>query len=1040
MGALIAYFARRPLIVNVLMIAAILGGLIATRVMNAETMPQIDMGTVSISTVDPGAGAEDVELSITAPIEEEVLSVDGIDKLTSSSMEGISSITVTLDPDLEGDAKKQALTDLQKAVDRAASKLPTDLPQKPSVTELSSSKVPVMELHVAGDVPEETLRVVSRQLSEGLRELDGVAGVDKVGMRDREVRVMLDPEKLHHLGVSIDEIRGAITRRNVRESGGALEAFATEKQILTVGQFDSPRDVEEVIIRSRGPGNDVRIRDVAEVVLDYNDWGVQSRSDGQLAIVLSPRKKADADGIATAQQVRGYIDSAQQNLPPGVELRMVNDISRFTYDMLDMLLSNALLGCALVFLVLRLFFDGRMAFWVSVGLPVAICLTFCGMALCDLNLDLLTLTALILMLGMLVDDAIVSGESIYHAREQGMSPLEASTKGAQRVAPPVLVSALTTMLAFAPIAFLGGLEGKFLWSIPVVVTLTLVGSLIECQWMLPAHLAHGPNTPVTQRGWFLALRRAYGRLIRLLIRRRFVTIGVFCLGLVGIGAFGATAVGFNLYPESEADQFVVEFALPQGTPLETTRERAEQIEQMIRDEVPAADLVNVSTRLGQGGGGALGGSGGSDPAKARMTAYLPPPSERSIKSSEVVKTLRAQFDALKGFEQLDVSASGGKPTAGAPVEVEIISGGPGRLAVADAMVAFLDAHEGVTAVDTSYKPGKSIVELELHHDAIAARGLSVRDITDAVRIAFDGATVDEVRTPEETVRFRLQYARRDQGKLKTLKGLTLLNSQGKKVRLDGLVTLHERPGQAAIRRYFGRRAITVTAQIDRDAITVEAINREVREHLAASGLLTEYPDVRLHYGGEFEQQQAALGGVALAFLACITGIFLVLLLLFGSVTQPFLILIVLPFGLSGAIPGLALSGMDLSMMAMVGLLGLAGVLVNDSVVMVSSLNERKGERPMLTHEELCDGAEDRLRPILLTSLTTVAGLFPTAYGIAGSNQFVAPMVVAMAWGVLFGTFVSLMLLPALYAVEQDLRRAWGKIVGLFRRSSVDTSV
>ncbi len=1033
MNALIAYFARRPLIVNVLMIAAILGGLIATKIMNAETMPQIDMGTVSITTLDPGAGAEDVELSITAPIEEEVLSVDGIDKLTSSSMEGVSSITVTLDPDLEGEAKKQALTDLQKAVDRAASKLPTDLPQKPSVSELSSKKIPVMELHVAGDVPEETLRVVARQLSEGMRELDGVAGVDKVGMRDREVRVMLNPEKLHHLGVSIDEIRGAITRRNVRESGGALEAFATEKQILTVGQFDSPRDVAEVIIRSRGPGNDVRIRDVADVVLDYNDWGVQSRSDGQLAIVLSPRKKADADGINTAAEVRAYIDQARTTLPPGVELRMVNDISRFTYDMLNMLLSNALLGCALVFLVLRLFFDGRLAFWVSVGLPIAICLTFCGMALVDLNLDLLTLTALILMLGMLVDDAIVSGEAIYHEREQGVPALEASTKGAQRVAPPVLVSALTTMLAFAPIAFLGGLEGKFLWSIPVVVALTLIGSLIECQWMLPAHLAHGSNQPVRQRGWFLTLKRAYGRLIRVLIRRRLLTIGGFCAALVGIGIYGATAVGFNLYPESEADQFVVEFSLPQGTRLEATRERAEMLEQMIREEVPAEELVNVSTRLGQSSGPSLGGGGGSDPAKARMTAYLPPPGERTTKSSAVVERLRERFDELKGFEQLDISASGSKPTAGAPVEVEVISGGPGRLAVADAMVAYLQAHEAVVKVDTSYKPGKSIVELELHHEAIAARGLSVRDITDAVRIAFDGATVDEVRTPQETVRFRLQYAREDQGKLDTLKGLLLLNAQGKLVRLDSLVSFHERPGQAAIRRYFGRRAITVTAEIDREAITVEKINRELREHIQGTALLAEYPDVRLHYGGEYEQQQAALGGVALAFLACIAGIFLVLLLLFGSATQPFLILIVLPFGLAGAIPGLGLSGMDLSMMAMVGLLGLAGVLVNDSVVMVSSLNESKGDKSMLSHEEICEGAEGRLRPILLTSLTTVAGLFPTAYGIAGSNQFVAPMVVAMAWGVLFGTFVSLMLLPALYAVEQDIRRIMGTIAGVFRR-------
>ncbi|MGD8914749.1 MAG: efflux RND transporter permease subunit, partial [Candidatus Thiodiazotropha sp.] len=340
------FFIERPLLVNLSMLACVLGGIVAMTVMRFETFPSVDLGIAAVTTLRPGSGAEDVELSITVPIEEELLKVDGIEKVISNSMEGISVITVRMDPDQNDHSR--ILADIRKAVDRAYSNLPADLPQKPQVEEMSSTKIPVMEIHVTGSVSEETLRRVVRQLEDGLRAVEGVGGVEKVGYRKREVRILLNPDRLQQLGISYGQIIQAIAKRNLRDAGGSLDSFLAEKKVLTVGQFEAPKDVEEVIIHSAGIGNYVRLRDVAEIVLDYDDWQVQTRTDGKMSIVLLPRKKVMADGMKTSEAVSSYVKEFQRSAPPGVKLVMVNDISRFTYDMLDTLSGNAFLGLILV--------------------------------------------------------------------------------------------------------------------------------------------------------------------------------------------------------------------------------------------------------------------------------------------------------------------------------------------------------------------------------------------------------------------------------------------------------------------------------------------------------------------------------------------------------------------------------------------------------------------------------------------------------------------------------------------------------------------
>jgi multidrug efflux pump subunit AcrB len=774
------------------------------------------------------------------------------------------------------------------------------------------------------------------------------------------------------------------------------------------------------------------VRDLAQVVLDYEDWQVQSRTDGRLSIALLARKKAEADGLDTAAAVRAFVERERRNLPPGVTIERVNDTSRFVYDMLDVLGSNALLGFLLVFGCLWLFLTFRLALWVSLGLPAALLLTFTLMPLAGLGIDVMTLTALILMLGMLVDDGVVTAESIQHRIERGQAPLQAAAEGAAVVASPVIVSSLTTVLAFLPVAFLGGLEGKFLWMLPVMVALTLGASLIECLFMLPGHLAHAGgyggshgdrSRPQPSRRWFRHIQVRFDRFVLGAIRRRYLTIGLFVAGFIGIVAYGALVMRFNLYPEVDIDTVNFKVELPEGSSFDYTIQQCAELEALIRERVIPEDLLNVTTRIGHHDTDLYGATEGRNPAWALLTLYMLPQGQRATNSNELIAAFREEMSALPGYKRIVVEPLKDTPVAGKPVELEIIGNDAGRFALAAQLEDFLKTYPGVTEVWTSYKPGKDLVELGLDHQALAHRGLTVAAVTQMVRVAFDGLLVDELQQVGERIRYRLQFQTEDRGRMETLENLVLINDAGQPVYLRSVADIEIRPGEAAIRHYLGQRTLTLYGDIDRKQTSVQQVNDALAGYIEEHKLLQRYPDLRLWYGGELEQQRESLGNIGIAFAFCALSVFVVLVLLFNSLTQPFLILAAIPFGLAGVIVGFGLQGEPLSMIALIGILGLIGVLVNDSLVLVHTLNRMRTERgDSLGDRGVADGTARRLRPIVITSLTTVAALLPTAYGLAGSNPFITPMVLAMAWGILFGTLISLVLMPCLYAVDQDVKR------------------
>ncbi|MBN2527861.1 MAG: efflux RND transporter permease subunit [Deltaproteobacteria bacterium] len=1016
-----AFFVNRPLLVHVLMALIIIGGLMTVQSMPVDTMPKFDLGIVNITTVRQGASPEDMELAVTVPIEEEVLNVNGVYKLQSRSMEGMSVIVARLMPDAT-DTKK-IIQDIQKAVDRAAGKLPGDITAKPEVEELSSAQVPVMELHISGNVPEKTLRKTAKKMQRELRELNGVAAVDLTGYRKREVKIYISPERLYHRHISYDEIIAAVQRRNVRDSGGTLESFGAEKKVLTVGQFDTPKEVENVIIRSNGAGNYVRIKDVATVIEDFTDWSVENRCDGKFGIALLPKKKAEVDGLKLAAAVQQYVKRIRSTLPPGVSVVTVNDVSRFTKDMLATLSSNAIIGFVLVLVVLLAFFQFRLAFWVAMGLPVAMLIAAVLMPAFGLNIDMLTLYAVILMLGMLVDDAIVTGESIFAARESGLSWKKAAVDGAAAISMPVIVSTVTTVLAFLPLAFLGGLEGKFLFAFPVMVALILLGSLLECQTFLPAHLSSGKNVVPKPKKWFVQIQNGYDRFIHRAVHRRYVTIGIFVAACAGIILASSQVVHFNLYPEMDIDTFWVSVELPEGASRDETREKVAALETHIRKSIPQTDMLNITAQLGHHDTDIYGGTEGRNPAWALLTVFMKPQGERKSNSNDIIARLRKDAKDMRGFKSIVIRPMEDTPVAGQPVEVEVISNTDERYDLADELQQWLQSNENVVDAWTSYKPGKEIVKLSLNHEALANKGLTVADITRVVRVAFDGVIINQLQTVEESIDFRLQFQQSDQGKLQTLNELMIQGKEGQFIPLRSLAAFEEHPGEAAIKHYLGDRTVTVYASIDKGKTSTAQINNALKKHIDDAGLLQRYKDSRLFFGGELEQQQEAMGNMGIAFLFSIMGLFFLFVLLFNSFTQPFLIMSVIPFGFVGVLIGFGIQGMELSMIAMFGIIGLAGVLVNDSTVMVHGLNRKKEELNVtaLSSQQVADGAATRLRPIMITSITTVVGLAPAAYEIGGANPFMTPMIMAMLWGVLFGTVVSLILLPCLFASEQDVR-------------------
>ena len=994
MKSLFRLFSERHLFAIMITIITIILGLSTLVDIKRDTYPAVDFGMMNIVTSYPGASPEDVELNITNKIEKEIQSVAGIDRLESLSMENVSIITVVIDIDAPDQDKIKA--EIREAVGRVTD-FPLEVTDSPFITEMKQSDNAVIEVNITGKLPYAEMREFARLFEKKLKNVPGVSKLQRYGYRAREIKVEVKPGKIEKYQIPLREIIAAIQNRNIRGTTGSLESYTSEKDLVTLAQFRDPLEVGDVIVRSSFEGPLIKVKDLALIKDDFEDEKVFSRVNGEAAISFFVRMNESADVIRTNDAVKQLIEIENEKSPDGIEIIYSNDVSRIVRNSFDVVLKNGVIGLVLVIILLQFFLGFRMAFWVAIGIPVSFLGAIFLIPLFGGYLDTITLAGLVLVIGIIVDDAIIIAENISFRHEKGDKPIDAAVNGLNEVFQP-------------------GIFGKYIIPIPLAISLALFVSLGESVIALPAHLVPGmeknPHKP-SGRSWFKILSTKYRGVLLRILRYKYILVSIFIIMLVGSGWYAGSQMKMILFPSGAARQFFMVLELPIGTPLKITSEKVREIERIV-ENLPNEELISYNTWIGTNVM-----IDAESENYAALSVFLTPYAERERSAEEIVETLRQNTSELQGFTKIVYSISTGGPPVGKPISLRIVGSDDNlRKSLTDSVEAFLASIEGVKDISRNDKGGKQQVEIDIDYERLSRVGLSVSDVARNVRMAYDGEVVTSVRYGDEDVDFRViieEEARHEPGYLNEI---LIPNQRGRLIPLREVATMRSGPGHTDIRHFNGERTVTVEADVDQAVITPLEINDAVFKHFDVD---RDWPGIQLSLGGEMFETEESMTGLLKTLILAILGIFFLLILLFNSVTQPFIVMMAIPFGITGVIIAFALHGEPFSFMAIMGIIGLSGVVVNDSLVLVNHVNDLRRERPNEEIREIvAEGTADRLRAIIMTTLTTVVALLPLAYGIGGTALFMAPMALALGWGLLFATPLTLVLVPSLYLIGQDL--------------------
>lgn len=1025
------FFAERHILATLLTIMIIVLGLATLPGIKRDIFPKVDFGAMSIITSYPGASPEDVELNVTNKIEEELKSVTGIDYTTSFSMENVSVIQVTIDIDApDQDDIKQ---DVRDAVARVTD-FPVEVTESPTIVEWNTATMQEkIEVGLSGDIPYADLREHARLLEKKLKNIGGVDHLDKYGYLAKEIKVEVKSDAVEKYQVSMKEIMGAIRARNIRGTSGSFESYTSEKNLVTLAQFRNPLDVGDVIVRSTFDGPQIKVKDLAIITEDFEEERVLSRMNGKPAISFLVYIDEDADAIRTCDAVKRLIEQESKILPENVEILYINDLSKYVVQSFNVVLTNGWIGLVLVLILLAIFLNFRTAFWVAMGIPISFLGTIFLLPMFGVYLDTITLSGMILVIGIIVDDAIIIAENIYHRRELGDEPLDAAVNGIRGVYKPVVTTVLTTFLVFAPMLFMPGVFGKFLVVIPIAISLALFISLFEVTFALPAHLIPGLKSKKglkNKHKWFRILRDRYQHLVYHFLRFRYAFLSLFIFLLFGSIWYAGNYMKFILFPSEMAEEFFLIMELPTGSSLDATSDNVREIEELISG-LPDDELSSFNTRIGTN---VLINAESENYAAMRVS--LTPYSERDRTADEIIEELRRTTDVIEGFEEIVFSVESGGPPVGKPINIRIVgSDDKIRKALTDSVQAFLHGIEGVKDLSRDDKDGKDQVEIKIDYDNLSRLGLTVADVAQNVRIAFDGEVVTSVRYGEEDVDFRVMLQEKARKSADHLNNLLIPNRQGRLIALKEAANLEMGPGPTDFRHYDGERTTTIEGDLDQDVITPVEVTGSVFSHF---DLDRDWPGMRFALGGEVVETTESMAGLFRTLIIAVLGIYFLLVLLFNSLTQPLMVMTAIPFGITGVLIAFGFHGEPMSFMGMMGIIGLSGVVVNDSLVLVNHVNEIKKGRPEGNIKRIvAEGTADRLRAIIMTTLTTVAALLPLAYGLGGSATFMAPMALALGWGLLFATPLTLLLLPCIYVIGDDLSNLFSLLSGPFRRNRAE---
>lgn len=1016
MKGVIAFFLDRHLMVHVLTIAIVVMGVRAAWDAEREGFPAVDLNLLFVTATVPGASASDIETRVVVPIEEALETVDGVEQYTSTTSANIGLVRVELYDELDKAAAAEVESDVRRALD-AITSFPTDMEDDPQVHRANPGRIPVMEIALSG--PSDRLPEAARRLELALDQISELSNVTVVGVPDPEVRILVDADRARQHGVALTDVILALQRRNVSSTGGILESTEHRRQVVLRGEFADAAEAGATVLAFLPDGRALRVSDVARIETGRKDDGLRVHTNGQPGASIVIRKREAADIIDTARLIHDAVDAT--DLPDGVEAVLVNDGSFLTRNRLRLMANNGLLGLALVLITLFAFLNPRTAFWVAVGVPVVLLAVVALMPQVGMTVNLISMAGMVVVLGLLVDDAVVVSERIGFHRQQGMPPREAALKGTTTMMRAVTASAITTMVAFSPILELGGTPGKIAWNIPAVVVLALLVSLLECFVILPAHVSAGrQSAPPPKRRFVLALERAYRKVLVPTLRWRLAVVVGFALLFVFTVRVIQPRIPFVLFPQDDSDALHIKVEMPPGTPIERTEAVVTSIERQVPTLV-GDDLIATTARVGHDSGESSDQQVGTASHRG-VVSVLCEPLGRLRTSAEWAVYLDEHL-VVPPEAELNFAPRVVGPPMGRPVTVHISGNDDGaRRRVAAALAARLEAIPGVVDVEVDEEPGIRHVDLRPDWGKLTLLGLDAEIVSLTLKAALHGVPVTEVRGLEETVTYRVQLDPISRRSLDTLLDTPVRSRTGRTALLRDVVRPVEIPSVATIHHRSGVRTATVNAGFDpASGLTAHAMGRRLEREVF--GELAD-PAVRIANGGEAVETAETLGNLFMVLFIAVLGITLVITVMLDSVLDAIFVVAVIPFGVAGVILAFFAHGAELSLFAMLGGIGLAGVVVNNAIVMVDAVKQRirdataAGEDPAAA---MVDAVIERLRPILVTTISTLGAVLPTAYGLGGYDAVLSPMSLALGWGLVFSTSVTLLLVPCLFATAQDLR-------------------
>ena len=1044
MHTAIRWFAHNPVAANLLMTLLLLGGAAGAYLTNQEEFPSFDIPAVTVNVPYLGAAPVEVEKGVCVRIEEAIEGVEGVKKIMGDATEGMCSVFAEMEIDAD---EILVLNEIKSRVDGINS-FPQET-EKPIVSKLTIARR-VVQVAVSGDATERLLKEIARDLRDELAAVEGISQVSVDYIRPYEISIEVSEQTLRAYGITLEQVSRAIRQSSFDMPGGSIRSRSGEILIRTTGQAYYGEEFADVVVLTRNDGTRVMLRDIAEIRDTFQEGDLMAEFNGSRAAMVNVSQVGSEDLIKIAKDAQQVVADYQRQLPPGVTTDIWINTSLELQERMSVLTRNAGGGLILVLLILALFLQFRLAMWVAIGIPVALIGTLAFLPGMDITISTMTVMGFILVLGIVVDDAIVVGERVYGHEQMGKSRLDAAIEGTWEVSVPVIFGVLTTIAAFLPLILVQGRMAEFFSPIGWVVIFALVCSIIESQLILPSHLAHRSTKVATQGlskkwndfqgGLADALesfsRNRYQPFVRLVTQWRYAAAAV-CLGLliIALAMILSGRIVFGFFPAVEGNRVYAGLEMPEGVSAETTLEAARRIElaaQRLNEELTLElglseplvqnTLVSVGQEVDRNGPGRPMTAGRSNIAEVVIDLVVL--EERNNLSAKIVANRwREAVGAIPDAVNLRFDAD--TYSTGAPIAYQLRGDDVDELRrAAEELKAELSRFNGVFDISDSFRSGKQEVQLALLPEA-RNLGLTLSDLANQVRGAFYGAEAQRIQRGQDDVRVMVRFPEAERKSIGNLEDMYIRTPNGSQVPFYSVAQFDIGRGYSRINRLDGKRQVEVRADVDRSAVTPEEISAAVRAELLPQ-FRQRYPDIDIQLGGEQEERAEALGGLAIGSLFSLVIIYGLLAIPLRSYLQPLVIMSVIPFGAVGAITGHYVLDQQLMFFSALGIVALSGVVVNASLVLVDYANRQRREG-METVEAILKATSVRFRPIILTSVTTFVGLIPLMSTSTPATAPFLPMAISLAWGVLFATVITLLLVPCLYLMVEDFLQLLPKV-------------